>query len=127
MADRPEGVDQLMPLSYWIAIGVVVFLLLIVLFAYRGMFGVRRRPTRDRLRKRKYQGRRRVDLRNPDQVRPADVRATMPEIEDDYARVLPNPMPLAIEGPPVRNPVPYRYASRAQHKEPLPVAEELSR
>jgi hypothetical protein len=115
LADRPEGVDQVMPVYLWADIGAAVLLLLVLIAGYWWMFGL---PCR----KSKYQGRRRVDPRIPDQLRPAALlpASTLPPLPCDDVEVLPVGAPLALEAAPR----PYRYASRAQHKEPL--AEELT-
>lgn len=99
----------------WPGAVVVVLLLAVLTAGYWGMFGLPRR-------KPKYQGRRRVDRGNPDQLRPRALPAsTLPPLPCDDVEVIAVGAPLALEA----GPRPYRYASRAQHKEPL--AEELTR
>lgn len=121
LADRPSGVDQFMPLWYWIAFAVVVVLLLISVASWWGIFGAPRWVRG--LARWLYRPKRRHRWYRRNQLRPARPVARC-ELDDVPVQLLPVGQPLAIEASPSSGPRPYRYASRAQHKEPL--AEELT-
>lgn len=117
LADLPVDASGPTLLPALIGAGVVLLLVAVAVFGYWGLFdppkwvrAVGRLLYRPRRRHRWYR-------RN--QLRPVRPVARV-ELEADPVQLLPVGEPLAIES----SPRPYRYASRAQHKEPL--AEELT-
>lgn len=101
---------RIIPAHWWFGMAAVVLLLMVAFAGYWGMFGLPR-PRRPRVL---YRARRRHRWWRRDQVRPAELPAARgPELDDDYARVLPPTLPpmvaLTVE--------PYRWP--ATRRDPL--------
>jgi hypothetical protein len=94
LANRPEGVDHLMPGYLWAGVAAVALLLVVLTAGYWGMFGGPRwiRALARQLYRPK--GRHRWHRRN--QLRP--VRPVTRVDLDDAVQLLPVDAPLALEG-----------------------------
>lgn len=120
LADRPEGVDQGMPVYLWAGVGAVVLLLVVLTAGYWGLFGG---PRWVRLLARwLYRPKRRHRWYRRNQLRPVRPVARV-DLEDDAVQLLPVGAPLALEASPAdviegpKKPLPWWAKREFQHRE----------